>query len=174
MQCTWFMVIQDTVSQYFSLFIQTIFKNVPSQFPLWFITWHLNFVTYGLWGQKYYTTLGQIKKQKQFISRYFRLLQSQLCKCLVVPWALSHVCYVIDQKPSRYSQSARFRCDWFLDNKNNVIGKLRAYRIFETFKSGMIVFICILLKWKYNWKEHAHKQLHLTKYIEYSIYKFVG
>ena len=41
----------------------------------------------------------------------------ELCKRLVVPWVLSHVCYGINQKPSQYSRNARFRCDWFLDNK---------------------------------------------------------
>ena len=63
------------------------------------------------------------------------------------------MCVGIDQKPSRYSRSARFRCDWYLDNKNSVIGELCAYRVgyhvgvyFKSFKSGMMVFICILLK----------------------------
>ena len=51
---------------------------------------------------------------------YFSLLAfaiCELCKRLVVPWALSHVRYGIDQKHSRYSRSAHFRCDWILDNK---------------------------------------------------------
>ena len=33
-------------SSQFSLFIQIYLKSVPSQFPLWFITWYMNFHNY--------------------------------------------------------------------------------------------------------------------------------
>ena len=97
----------------------------------------------------------------------------ELCKRLVVLWAPSHVRYGIDQKPSRYSQSARFRCDWFLDNKNSVIGELCAYRV--GYHVGVFSRLLNQARWfsfAFCWSENAieknmHKQLGLTKYIEW-------
>ena len=43
------------------------------------------------------------------------------------------MCYGIDQKDRNPADipgmHARFRCDWFLDNKNSVIGELCAYHV---------------------------------------------
>ena len=114
---------------------------------------------------------------------YFSLLAfaiCKLCKRLVVPWALSYVRYGIDQKPSRYSRSARFRCDWFLDNKINVIGELCAHRV--GYHIGVFSRLLNRARWcsfAFCWSENAieknmHKQLGLTKYIEWICWHNVG
>ena len=89
----------------------------------------------------------------------------ELCKRQVVPWALRYVHYRIDQKLSRYYWSARFRCYWFLDNKNSVIGELCAYHVgyhVGVFLRGTMVFICIVLKWKCNWNKQGSTKFDST------------
>ena len=150
-----------------SLFKNILFTFCPKE-RLDFSCTHFRFILapFFLWSISFPDFLDLYKASDGSTCSYFNSLAfaiCELCKRLVVPWALSHVRYGIDQKPSRYSRSARFRCNWFLDNKNSVIGELCAYHvglvprwyIFKTFKSGTMVFICVLLKWKCNWKEHA-------------------
>ena len=85
---------------------------------------------------------------------------------------LSHVRYGIDHKPGRYSRSAHFWCDWFLDNKNSVIGELCACRV--GYHIGVFLRFLNRARWRsfaFCWSKNAieknmHKKLGLTKYMD--------
>ena len=73
--------------------------------------------------------------------------------------------YGIDQKPSRYSRSARFQCDWFLDNKNSVIDELCAYHI------GRHVGVFLRLLNRARWCSFVEVKMQSENAIEKNMHK---